>query len=364
MGNAEYMGLTNTKKKMKFATIKLILSLITIGMVLSTNTMRSKAMDSGKGTWKAGYVCPKIFLTEGNGNAVDQGEATIMAPTLVKPNTPETLLGLNLKFKNAPAADSLIVKIGTKVSEKVYYIPFRFMSSDMAFNNLVRENKTLIGSFVADNFLSYTIRINLPYATFGWYINDDQSNKMGVQINTRAIEAKGNVSSNKSVIANFSEVYLQKKALLASASKSKADLEKEIEKQKKDSEAIAVKLAALKTKIEEAKLAVQEKQNVVQTSIKALQAANAAVTHTSLEMNLIDKTVSSLKEPAAGRIKTLTDDLKKYTDLTDAAYTALKKEISTKVSDLEKSQAGLLAKEKAKFQAGLTTSYPSIQFAK
>ena len=156
----------------------------------------------------------------------------------------------------------------------------------------------------------------------------------------------------------------KKKALLASASKSKADLEKEIEKQKKDSEAIAVKLAALKTKIEEAKLAVQEKQNVVQTSIKALQAANAAVTHTSLEMNLIDKTVSSLKEPAAGRIKTLTDDLKKYTDLTDAAYTALKKEISTKVSDLEKSQAGLLAKEKAKFQAGLTTSYPSIQFAK
>merc|ERR1712160_103211 len=340
-------------------TIKLILSLITIGMVLSTNTMRSKAMDSGKGTWEAGYVCPKIFLTEGNGDSVDQGEATIMAPTLVEPNTDETKLGLNLKFKNAPAADSLIVKIGTKVSEKVYYIPFRFMSSDMAFNNPVRDNKTLIGTFVADTF-----KILLPYARLGWYINDDQSNKMRVQINTRAIEAKGNVSSNKSVIANFSEVYLQKKALLASASKSKADLEKEIEKQKKDSEAIAVKLAALKTKIEEAKLAVQEKQNVVQTSIKALQAANAAVTHTSLEMNLIDKTVSSLKEPAAGRIKTLTDDLKKYTDLTEAAYTALKKEISTKVSDLEKSQAGLLAKEKAKFQAGLTTSYPSIQFAK
>merc|ERR1711957_825636 len=353
MGTQSTWGLTNTKKKMKFATIKLILSLITIGMVLSTNTMRSKAMDSGKGTWEAGYVCPKIFLTEGNGNSVDQGEATIMAPTLVEPNTDETKLGLNLKFKNAPAADSLIVKIGTKVSEKVYYIPFRFMSSDMAFNNPVRDNKTLIGTFVADNFKSYTIKILLPYATLGWYINDDQSNKMRVQI-------------NKSVIANFSEVYLQKKALLASASKSKADLEKEIEKQKKDSEAIAVKLAALKTKIEEAKLAVQEKQNVVQTSIKALQAANAAVTHTSLEMNLIDKTVSSLKEPAAGRIKTLTDDLKKYTDLTDDAYTALKKEISTKakVSDLDSSKAGLDAKDKAKFQAGLTTSYPSIQFAK
>ena len=349
---------------MKFATIKLILSLITIGMVLSTNTMRSKAMDSGKGTWEAGYVCPQIYLTEKNGDQVDQGEATIMAPTLVEPNTTATKLGLNLKFKNAPAADSLIVKIGTKVSEKVYYIPFRFMSSDMAFNNPVRENKTLIGSFVADNFLSYTIRINLPYATFGWYINDDDSNKMRVQINTRAIEAKGDVSSNKSVIANYSEIYLQKKALLASASKSKADLEKEIEKQKKESEAIAVKLAALKTKIQEAKAAVVEKQNVVQTSIKALQAANAAVTHTSLEMNLIEKTVSSLKEPAEGRLESIKKDLEKYTNLTNGAYTTLKKEISTKVSDLNSSKAGLAAKDQAKFRAGLTTSYPTIQFAK
>merc|ERR1712166_1228287 len=195
------MGLTNTKKKMKFATIKLILSLITIGMVLSTNTMRSKAMSSGSGTWEDGYVCPKIFLTKGNGSEVDQGEATIMAPTLVEPNT------------TATAADSLIATIGTKVSAKVYYIPFRFMSSDMAFNNPVRDNKTLIGTFVADDFKSYTIKINLPYKTFGWYINDDESNKMRVQINTRAIEAKGNVSSNKSVIANYSEVYLQKKAL-------------------------------------------------------------------------------------------------------------------------------------------------------
>merc|ERR1711957_23241 len=123
MGNAEYMGLTNTKKKMKFATIKLILSLITIGMVLSTNTMRSKAMDSGKGTWEAGYVCPKIFLTEGNGDSVDQGEATIMAPTLVEPKTPATKLGLNLKFKNAPAADSLMVKIGTKYPKKFTISP-------------------------------------------------------------------------------------------------------------------------------------------------------------------------------------------------------------------------------------------------
>ena len=81
-------------------------------------------------------------------------------------------------------------------------------------------------------------------------------------------------------------------------------------------------------------------------------------------MNLIEKTVSSLKEPAEGRLESIKKDLEKYTNLTNGAYTTLKKEISTKVSDLNSSKAGLAAKDQAKFRAGLTTSYPTIQFAK
>merc|ERR1712032_762974 len=223
---------------------KLILSLITIGMVLSTNTMRSRAQDSGSGSWDNGYKCPKIYLTEGKGSAVNQGEAVIKAKTVVDPNTDATKLGLNLEFTKAPAADSIIAKIGNKISDKVYQIPYRFMSGDMMYNNPVRDNKT------------YTMKILLPYKTLGWYISDDQANKIRVQVNERGVSAKGNVSLNNSVIATGAELYLQKKALLDSASKDKASLDAELAKQKKESNDIDAQLTDLKAKIEEAKKAV------------------------------------------------------------------------------------------------------------
>merc|ERR1712222_79377 len=117
---------------------------------------------------------------------------------VVDPNTDATKLGLNLEFTKAPAADSIIAKIGNKISDKVYQIPYRFMSGDMMYNNPVRDNKTLIGSFVADNRKTYTMKILLPSKTLGWYISDDQANKIRVQVNERGVSAKGNVSLNKS----------------------------------------------------------------------------------------------------------------------------------------------------------------------
>jgi len=344
--------------KMKFA-IKLILSLITIGMVLSTNTMRSRAQDSGSGSWDNGYKCPKIFLTEGKGSAVNQGEATIQAKTIVDPNNDATRLGLNLEFTKAPAADSIIAKIGNKISDKVYQIPYRFMSGDMMYNNPVRDNKTLIGSFVADNKKTYTMKILLPYKTFGWYISDDQANKMRVQINERGVAAKGNVSLNKSVIATNAELYLQKKALLDSASKDKAALDAELAKQKKESEEIDAQLADLKAKIEEAKKAVFQKQNALQTAVKSLNAANSAVTATSTQMNNIDLAINSLKEPSDSQMKKLKKNLDEITTIVNASYATLNKEISSKVADLNNSKAGFMASDNAKFEKGLDSSYPS-----
>merc|ERR1712151_1170392 len=282
---------------------KLILSLITIGMVLSTNTMRSRAQDSGSGSWDNGYKCPKIFLTEGKGSAVNQGEATIQAKTIVDPNNDATRLGLNLEFTKAPAADSIIAKIGNKISDKVYQIPYRFMSGDMMYNNPV--------------------------------------------------------SVNKSVIATNAELYLQKKALLDSASKDKAALDAELAKQKKESEEIDAQLADLKAKIEEAKKAVFQKQNALQTAVKSLNAANSAVTATSTQMNNIDLAINSLKEPSDSQMKKLKKNLDEITTIVNASYATLNKEISSKVADLNNSKAGFMASDNAKFEKGLDSSYPS-----
>lgn len=344
---------------MKFATIKLILSLITISLVCSTNLLRSRTGDMGKGTWDAGYVCSSILIGEGSGARKNQGEATIFAKTVVEPNSDATRLGINFTFKSAPAADSYIVKIGTKVSATQYYIPFRFIYGNFEYNNPTRDPKTIIGSFTADNRLNYSLEIKLPYATFGWFITDDEAKKIYDQYNQRGVKARGEVTTAKDVISTNSEVYLQKKALLDAISKDKAALEAEIAKQKKDSAAVDAQLAALKTKIEEAKQAVFQKQNEVQNSVNALRAANAAVTQTSVQMTNIQNAVTGLKTPNAEQLTKTKASLATYTSTTDAAYADLKKEVASKVADFDSSKAGLHAADEAKFNSGLKSSYPN-----
>ena len=343
---------------MKFSPLKTILSLLIIGMVFSTNTMRSKAKDAGNGTWDAGYLCPNVFISEGKGAAKDQGAAKIMAPQIVDPKDDNNKLGLNFIFTNAPAADSFIVKIGTKVNDKTYYIPYRFFQSDMAFNNPVRESKTLISSFVADNKNRYTIKINLPYKTFGWYIDDTESNKMRTIVNESAILARGNVSLNKSVISTNAQIYLQKKALLDAATKDKASLDAKIAAQKADAKRIQTELETLKAQIKDAKQSVFAKQKEVQAATAALNAANAKVTSMSTQMNNIELSVQGLATPNDQKLKTTQKKLADLTAQNDAQYAALKVEISSKVAEFNKSKEGLEAMDKAKFEAGLTSSYP------
>jgi hypothetical protein len=124
-----------------------------------------------------------------------------------------------------PAATSLIVKVGTKLDEKTYYIPYRYFQGDMAYNNPVRDFKTLISSFVTDNKSKYTLKINLPYPTFGWFISDEESTKILVLINNHTISAKGKISSSKLVIGLNSENFISVNTLLQAASTKKPDLD-------------------------------------------------------------------------------------------------------------------------------------------
>lgn len=343
---------------MKFITMKTILSLIVIGMVFSTNTMRSRAQDAGSGNWDNGYVCPQVYIQEGSNGWKDQGEAKIMAPQIENPTSDVNKLGLNFAFTNKPAANSFIVKIGTKVNDKTYYIPYRYLQGDMSYTNPVRECKNLISAFVADNKNKYSLKINLPYATFGWYIKDDQANKILKKINSRAVEASGSVISNKNVIASYAEKYLQKKALLDAASKDKAALDKQIADQKKQAEKLKADLEAIKSQIEEAKKAVYAKQKEIQSANAQLSAANAAVTNVSTQMNNIELAVRGLATPNEEQLEKNKKAFDAVKATCDGQYEVLKKEISSKVADFNKSKAGLEALDEAKFKAGLDTSYP------
>lgn len=320
--------------------------------------MRSKASSAGFGSWETGFTCPNIFIKEVNGALVDQGEAKIMAPLLKTPDSEQTRLGVNMEFTKTPKADSLIVKIGTKVNDKVYYIPYRYIQGDVAYNNPVRESKTLIGTFVADSLVKYSFKINLPYKIFGWYITDEESNKMKDSINEKGVEARGVVNGIVSDISKKAVIYLQKKSLLVAASTDKAEFDAKLKSQEDQSKKIDTQLEDLKTQIEEARGAAFAKLNGVQNSIKALNAANGAVTSTSLQMNNAEMDVKALKTPDEELLATKKKNFEESKNLMDGFYVILNKQIPSKKSIIEASRADLL--DSKKMEAMLSGSYPIL----
>jgi ribosomal protein L9 len=343
---------------MKFTTMKTILSLIVIGMVLSNNTMRRSKTQDGSGNWNNGYNCPKVFIKEGKGNLVDQGAAKIMGPQIENPTTDANKLGLNFHFEKAPAANSFITQIGTKVSDKNYYIPYRFFQGDMDYENSNWTNKRLFGTLVADNKKTYFLDIYLPYKTVGWYINDEESNKIKNKVNSRGVEARGKVTAVKNIISPLAEKYLINNEILKAISKDKSAFDKKIAYQQKISEKLKADAEALKAKIETAKQALFAKQKEVQASHNALVASQLAVRAVSQQINTINLEVTGLSNPNEDQLAKSKNTMEVVKKKLDDHYANLKKEISSKVNDFNKSKEGLEALDKSKFESGLNTSYP------
>jgi len=347
---------------MKFITIKTILSLLFIGIVLSNTAMRktkTRSKDEGNGSWTNGFNCPQVFIQQENGQYVNQGAAKIMGPKIEAPTTNTEKLGLNFQFEAVPPATSLIVKVGTKVDDKTYYIPYRYFQGDMAYNNPVRDFKTLISSFVTDNKSKYILKINLPYKTFGWFISDEESTKIQSHINNHSIVAKGNISSSKLIIGSNSENFISVNALLKAASTKKADLDAALLAQKNSIAKLSADLTANTQQITTLRETYRQKQLNLQTAAKKLQAANEAVSTTASSLNNIELQRQNVPASPADALKAAKAKLDEVVALTNTNYDHLKKEVSTHVADFDKSKAGLAAGDQTAFENGLKSSYPN-----
>jgi hypothetical protein len=343
---------------MKFNTLKSILSLIFIGIVLSNNVMRrNKAQDEGSGTWATGFVCPKIFVSEGaNANEVNQGEAKIMANDIVTPSN-RVENGLRLEFTNAPANNSLITKVGVKVSEKVYYIPYRNFNTDFIYNNPVRASKTIKGTILSDEGVVYRLNINLPYKTFGWFINDEEGSKLKDALQVNAINAQNYVKSIKTNIANSGVVYLQKNELLIAATKDKNAFDAKLNEQKSQLTALQTNIDDLTRQIEDARLILSQKHKAVALANAELNAKNAAVTDVSLQLNNIENALQGSKSTSE-QLSLAKKQFNDYETIMNTNYSLLKTEIPLKTQDFNNSKAALDRSDKNAFKNGLFTSYP------
>lgn len=345
---------------MKFATIKTILSLILIGLVLSNSEVRksktvTKTKRDGSGDWASGYSCPGVYIDN-----VEQkgGEAKILASQIKS----KTDLGLTLTFTTAPAADSLTAKILTKVSDKVYFIPYRFISADtMAYNNPVGSNKNLQFSFFDDANVTHNFKINLPYKIFGWYISDEEANKLLGFIKTNSLTAKGNIAASKNKIGAESENFISTSALLAKANESKAALDAEVTRQSNTLAALEAKLADNAKNIIAARAVYAQKQAALQAAVAKLQRANQEVAAVNTNINNIQAANLKLKssDTPASQLAESKKKFDEFEALMKDEYAKLAQELTPAfATDLTNSEKGLKDGNKESFSAGLRTSFP------
>lgn len=230
----------------------IVISLISLSLTVhldrvkrSKSKSKTKAKSEGSGDYKTGYVIPGFLVAKAkdafNSDKILGAEAKFKALSLENPTSEDEKLGWCFEMAD-PKEELAKIMIKGKTA-KTWYIPFRWITSVLEYSNPYGDYKSLTGWVVNDDKESYKVKVLLPYKTVGWYITDDEANKVSGNINVNRIKQQGNVKNGKSAVNSAAVSYTTNAPLLKSATdgaeKLKAEqtkLKADLEKLKKDSE--------------------------------------------------------------------------------------------------------------------------------
>jgi hypothetical protein len=156
----------------------------------------------GDNEWNTNYKCSKIEI-----DGVDQGEASIYAKQIENPQG-DDVNSMLFTFTNAPK--DLMRKIGNDNGGNKWRVPFRLIGDLKYFNPWV-GSKYIFGSIFDEQGNSYNFRIFLPHKTLGWYINDEEGNKLANLITKMATDRRGKVKNAKQTISKNYQNYVDSK---------------------------------------------------------------------------------------------------------------------------------------------------------
>jgi len=333
-----------------FSKLVIVTVLIAVSMCSKLNRVKSEAKD-GSGSWKDGFLCPKIFLTAKGQAAVDQGAGKFFPAKFVdgKDATAEDKLGLVIEFTNAPK-DLIKTKVGVKIDDKKYYIPFRFFPTVQLnyVNPPVLSNKYFLGTLTNDDGESFEIKIVLPWSFTSWYISDKEAHLIRGKIESLATSQRSEIDTiTQNLSTEFSKLRDNKGYLetaqndFASLAKKIEDNKKDIENKKKTAESLDKQIQEFNKQISE----LQEKISVLQGKKDALNSDYRIITESIMQ------TESSIQEKS-GKESSQKESVDKYTTLVKNSQTSI---------DLNIGSLTLLAPEKTIVIGAIKTSITNLK---
>ena len=286
--------------------------------VKKSQTATETGADYGSGTWAGGYVCPELRVAEGNAEYKVEGRGTFLATRLESPVTDQEKLGW--VFTMEGNLGTTLLKIFTRVgTTNQYYLPFRLISSAAKYTNPVGY-KFIEFWVTSDEKKLYRFRVNLPWAYVGWFINDEEGNKICTLINDARTKKQSTVNSAKVVATSASSEFITNKTLLNAASATGASLEK-------TKTELTAKVATLNAQITSTK-AQKDAEEIVYNGLNSQSIAQTA------KVNELSATLFSIND----QIKAINETLKTLGSSTTSnagATAALKTKVDTALASLK-----------------------------
>lgn len=211
---------------MKSIRIKALISLLILSISLCASNLREETKTYSQnevdeayknyaqvavtategGSWDKGYDCPELFI-EANGikPELPHGPVHIEGAKLMN-NDGYNSIGWTIVFKNPPPPKNWINSICNPESDgKTYVIPWRYIVS-FNYHNPYLGNKLLRGEVRNDKHDTFFFKLKLPHKMIGWYINDEEGNRIITKINSKAIEVRDFIKKEKEhVLKNYQD---------------------------------------------------------------------------------------------------------------------------------------------------------------
>jgi hypothetical protein len=324
--------------------------------ISSTTSNKMSRTNGDGGSWSTGFLCPS-FLIDG----VDQGEVRIYANDIATANsaTTENKYSFVLDFTAPPKA--LLKSVTTLVSGNKYRLPFRRLLNNSRYVNPFGGYKYIMGVLQDETGKQYAFKLNLPYKTFGWWITDDEGNKITAALNKNATDRTSSVISYKYTLRKNYVNYQDANKFYKSLSTSQAEYDALLKQRESEVNNLQTSLITLRTTASAADAAFNNAKNELLEVEKQLNELFNKESLINSEINSINESAKVLSEQGedfAKQKEVLNSKITSVKAVLDAEFAKLKENAPQKGAEIDASKLALYALDKTNFQTNLNAVYP------
>jgi len=201
----------------------------------SSHQLQATSRDQGSGSMDSGFTCPRFTIIDvtDNYNKIVLNDVFFEPKKLTNPVGADEKMGWVFKTKSSnfgTSSENLLKKIGKRWNEWLT-IPYRYINNNVNYyTNDSNWNKRITIGLKNDDNQTFALILELPYATVGNYLSDDDGKTLQDNVNKDRAYHQNNIKTAKTDIITQNGIYKPNKEFYNAALSDEATLLKEKDK--------------------------------------------------------------------------------------------------------------------------------------